>query len=82
MSIETFRILIIGGAPPVKVYTAVGNDIIFIKGEGIIITKDATTPIISGYRLDSEGTRVTLANGNQIWARASSSGFVSILVQG
>lgn len=76
------KIIVLGGNPPVKLLTASGPTVALIRssGSGLLIGNN-TVSLINGFRLSSEITRLELKNADEVWAVATSSAIVSLLIQ-
>lgn len=76
------RVVVLGGAPAVKLLTASGPTVALIRSSGSgVLVGNSTVTILNGFRLSSEITRLELKSGDEVWAVATSSAIVSLLIQ-
>lgn len=81
MSITTSRTTILSGAPPVMVYSAVGNAAItiFSDGGGVCIGGSSEVTPETGFHLTERTLPLALKNGDKIWAVATQKTNLSII---
>lgn len=76
------RFLITADTPKVKLLTANGLTDVLIRSTGTAVyVGDTNVSIVNGFRLGAEITSIHLKNNDELWAIATSTAIVSLLIQ-